>query len=119
GLAVWASDPEDSDSVKLAARLGVPLYVQADPPVADSLRWLFFLEDEVLFLHSYEQDFKPVYVDYLEGDFHRRWRSLSRNDLLLKAMGVKKGVRTICDPTCGLGYDAFLLATVRDLEVTA
>jgi 16S rRNA (guanine1516-N2)-methyltransferase len=118
-LAVWALDSEDTDSQKLAQRLGVPLYVQEDPPAADSLRWLLFLEDDALFLHSFGHDFKPLCVNYLERDFQRRWKSLSRNDLLLKAVGAKKGVRTICDPTCGLGYDAFLLATVLDLEVTA
>jgi 16S rRNA (guanine1516-N2)-methyltransferase len=118
GLAVWAVSEEDAEALKLARRLSLPLYAQEEPPAVEGLRWLFFYEDDVLFLHSFEHDFKPLYVDYL-GDFQRRWKSLSRNDLLLKAIGLKKGVRTICDPTCGLGYDAFLLATLRDLEVTA
>lgn len=118
GLAVWAAELEDSESLKLARRLGVPLHVGEEPPQGEGLQWLLFLEDDILFLHSFEHDFRPLCADYLESDFHRRWKSLSRNDLLLKAMGTKKGVRTICDATCGLGYDSFLLATVRDLEIT-
>lgn len=119
GLAVWAAEENDAESQKLALRLGVPLHVGEDPPPPGGLRWLLFIEEDALFLHSFEHDFKPLTVDYLEGDFFRRWKGLSRNDLLLKALGTKKGVRTICDPTCGLGYDAFLLATAPDLEVTA
>ncbi len=116
-VAVWSLSANDSDSLKLALRLGVPLHVGEEPP-RDGFRWLLFLEEDVLFLHDVEQELKPLVVDYLREDFRRRWRALSRNDILLKALGVKKGVRTICDPTCGLGYDAFLLA-IGDLEVTA
>lgn len=119
GLAVWAAETGDSDSLKLARRLGVPYFEQESPPSDEDLRWLLFLEEGVLFLHSFEHEFKPLCVDYLEPEFRRRWRALSRNDLLLKAIGAKKGVRTVCDPTCGLGYDAFLLATAKDMEVTA
>ena len=120
GLAVWAVDGDDSESQKLAARLGVPLLVQEDAPPADDLRWLLFFEDDELFLHSFDHDFKPLSVDYLEPEFRRRWQALSRNDLLLKALGVKKGVRTVCDATCGLGYDAFLLASAtNDRQVKA
>jgi 16S rRNA (guanine1516-N2)-methyltransferase len=116
GLAVWTDDPEDMDSLKLASRLGVPFHRGEDPPAAD---WLLFLEEGVLFLHSAaHEEFKPLYVDYLEGDFAKRWRSASRNDLLAKAVGLKKGTRSICDATCGLGYDAFFLATFPDVSVT-
>jgi 16S rRNA (guanine1516-N2)-methyltransferase len=120
GLAVWSEGEEDAEAAKLAARLGVKLYVQEEPPVSPDLEWLFFYEEETLFLHSFRHpEFKPLTIDYLSGDFARRWRHASRNDLLLKAIGLKKGVRTVCDPTCGLGYDAFFLATMKDLEVTA
>lgn len=120
GLVVWTDEPEDSDSVKLAARLGVPFYLQDEPPVGDSFRWLLFYDGGVLFLHSLaHEEFKPLFVDYLGGDFARRWRSANRNDLLAKAVGLKKGVRTICDATCGLGYDAFFLATFDGVELTA
>lgn len=119
GLAVWSHSKEDADSQKLALRLGVPLDIQDEAPEPGTIRWLLFFEDDILFLHSYENDFRPLAIDYLEGEFLRRWKGISRNDLLLKAIGVKKGVRTVCDPTCGLGYDAFLLATLKELEVTA
>lgn len=117
GLKVWGNDSEDSDGEKLAARLGVPFVVQEDPPDAE---WLLFFDDDRLYLHSGRHpEFKPLAVDYLEGDFARRWRSATKNDMLVKAIGLKKGVRTVCDATCGLGYDAFFLATFKDLEVTA
>lgn len=120
GVAVWAESAEDSEASKLASRLGVPCVVSEEPPVDDWIRWLLFYEDGLLAVHSSDHpDFLPLAVDYASGDFARRWKKASRNDLLPKALGLKKGVRTICDPTCGLGYDAFLLATFRDLEVTA
>lgn len=115
--AVWAMEEGDAESVKLANRLGIPLLVQESAP--QSPPWLLFFEGDELFLHSTELDYKPLSVNYLKGEFAKRWQKISRNDLLLKAVGLKKGVRTVCDPTCGLGYDAFLLATVDGLEVTA
>lgn len=117
GLVVWSDDPEEADAEKLAARLGVPFTVQEEPPPAE---WLMFFDDDRLFLHSGKHpEFHPIEVDYLEGEFARRWKSATKNDMLLKAIGIKKGVRTVCDATCGLGYDAFFLATFKDLEVTA
>lgn len=116
GLVVWSDDAEESDAEKLAARLHVPFQVAAEPPEA---AWLFFYDDDRLYLHSGSHDFRPLTVDFLNGEFARRWRSATRNDILIKAIGLKKGVRTVCDATCGLGYDAFFLSTFKDLEVTA
>ncbi len=117
GLKVWGNDEQDADAEKLAARLGVPLVVQEEPPEAE---WLLFFDDDRLYLHSAKHpQFKPLDVDYLEGDFARRWRSATKNDMLVKAIGLKKGVRTVCDATCGLGYDAFFLSTFKELEVLA
>ena len=118
GLVVWAAEESDADSMKLAHRLGVPLVVAEEPPGPESAKWLLFMEEDVLFLHNFEHDFKPLAIDYLEKEFQKRWRSLGGSDLLVKAIGVKKGVRTVCDLTCGLGYDSFLLATMDKLEVT-
>jgi 16S rRNA (guanine1516-N2)-methyltransferase len=119
GLVVWADGPEDSECQKLARRLGVPYVESEDPPGAEEANWLFFREDDALYLHSTQHEYNPIVVDYLEGDFYKRWKQASRNDLLVKACGLKKGVRSICDATCGLGYDAFFLSTFKDLEVTA
>jgi 16S rRNA (guanine1516-N2)-methyltransferase len=117
GLVVWRDEPGDSDAEKLALRLAVPLVEQEELPDAE---WLLFFEDELLHLHnSRHPEFRPLAVDFMEGDFARRWRSATKNDILVKAIGLKKGVRTVCDATCGLGYDAFLLSTFRELEVTA
>jgi 16S rRNA (guanine1516-N2)-methyltransferase len=120
GLVVWAEGVEDSEAEKLSQRLGVPLVAGDEPPSAEDAEWLFFYEEDELFLHSTRHEgFQPLSVDYLQGDFYRRWKNASRNDLLLKAIGLKKGVRTVCDATAGLGYDAFFLATCKDLEVVA
>jgi 16S rRNA (guanine1516-N2)-methyltransferase len=117
GLIVWADDAEDSESEKLALRLGVPFIVEEEPPEAE---WMLFFDEDGLFLNAGNFDgFHPFNVDYLSGEFLRRWKSATKNDLLVKAIGLKKGVRTVCDATCGLGYDAFFLSTFRDLDVLA
>lgn len=117
GLVVWSDDAEDSESEKLAARLFVPFIVEEEPPEAE---WLLFFDEDGLYLHAGNfEGFNPFNVDYLGGEFARRWRSATRNDILAKAIGIKKGVRTVCDATCGLGYDAFFLSTFKDLEVIA
>jgi 16S rRNA (guanine1516-N2)-methyltransferase len=117
-LLVWGLDAEDSEAPKLAQRLAVPLKVQEDMP--EGADWILFYEDETLFLFCpLHPDLKPISIDFLEGDFARRWKSASRNDMLAKAVGLKKGTRTILDATCGFGYDAFFLATFPGVEVYA
>jgi 16S rRNA (guanine1516-N2)-methyltransferase len=116
-FAVWSVDETDADSAKLAARLKIPLVHAEEPP--ENFRFLFFYEEDTLFLHSFTLGGKPFAVDYLEKEFRQRWKSISRNDIFLKALGIKKGFKTFCDPTCGLGYDAFLIATLPDCEVVA
>jgi 16S rRNA (guanine1516-N2)-methyltransferase len=116
-IAVWAMEENESESEKLAARLKIPLVRGEDPP--ENFRWILFYEEDTLFLHSFSLGGNPFAVNYLEKEFHKRWKSLSRNDIFLKALGIKKGFKTFCDPTCGLGYDAFLIATIPGLEVTA
>lgn len=117
GLCVWSLAEEDAFSVKLAARLCVPLRVQSEMPDSP---WVFFYDDGMLYLHSaLHSEFQPIVVDYLGGEFARRWRSATRNDILAKAIGIKKGVSTICDATCGFGHDAFFLSTFKGVEITA
>lgn len=117
GLVVWSDSPEDSDALKLALRLGARHVVSEEPPACD---WLLFFDEDQLYLHtSRHPELRPLSVDYLGGEFARRWRSATKNDILVKAIGLKKGVRTVCDATCGLGYDAFFLSTFKDLQVTA
>jgi 16S rRNA (guanine1516-N2)-methyltransferase len=117
GLIVWSDDKNESESFKLAKRLGARHVVSEEPPPAD---WLLFYDEDALYLHTGKHpEFHPLCVDYLAGDFARRWRSATKNDILIKAIGLKKGVRTVCDATCGLGYDAFFLSTFRELEVIA
>lgn len=118
GLVVWAMDAEETEGPKLAQRLGVPLVVQEEAP--EDAEWIFFYEDEALFLYCTRfPDLHPITIDFLDGDFARRWKTASRNDLLAKAVGLKKGTRTILDATCGFGYDAFFLATFPDVEIYA
>lgn len=117
GLVVWSDSAEESDGEKLALRLGVPWIVQEEPPDSE---WLLFFDDESLYLHTARHpEFRPLSVDFLGGEFARRWKAATKNDLLVKAIGLKKGVRTVCDATCGLGYDAFFLSTFKDIEMTA
>ncbi|MGZ3651510.1 MAG: class I SAM-dependent methyltransferase [Bdellovibrionota bacterium] len=117
GLVVWSDHKDDSESEKLALRLGVPWLIEDKPPESE---WLLFFDEDGLYLHAGAFDnFRPFNVDFLGGEFARRWRSATKNDILVKAIGLKKGVRTVCDATCGLGYDAFFLSTFKDLEVTA
>lgn len=117
GLVVWSDIPEESDAEKLALRLGARWVVSAEPPECD---WLLFYDEDCLYLHSgAHEGFKPLTVEFLHGEFARRWKSATKNDILVKAIGLKKGVRTVCDATCGLGYDAFFLSTFKDLEVIA
>lgn len=119
GLVVW-SDEEDSSAMKLADRLGVPYLQNEEPPGPDAgYQWLFFYEEGALFLHSYiHEEFDPICVDFFSSEMQRRVKSFSRNDLLAKAIGVKKGVHSVLDATCGLGTDAFLLSTLKELEIT-
>lgn len=118
GLIVWGVDEEDSESLKLAQRLGVKLEYGEEPP--EGADWILFYEEEVLFLFCPKfPELKPIAIDFLSGDFARRWKSASRNDILAKAVGLKKGTRTVLDATCGFGYDAFFLATFPDVEVYA
>lgn len=117
GLVVWSDSEADSDAYKLARRLGAEYRVSEEPPECD---WLLFFDEDQLYLHTGRHpEFRPLSVDYLGGEFARRWRSATRNDILVKAAGLKKGVRTLCDATCGLGYDAFFLSTFSGVEVTA
>ncbi len=122
GLIVWSDDPHDSDSRKLALRLGARHLVSEEPP--PNAEWLLFFDDDALYLHTAKHpEFRPLCVDYLGShggrEFARRWRSATKNDILIKAIGLKKGVRTVCDATCGLGYDAFFMSTFKELEVLA
>lgn len=118
GLIVWGVNEEDTESLKLAQRLGVKLVNSEEPP--DGAEWILFYEDEALYLFCPgHPDFKPITIDFLAGDFARRWKGASRNDMLAKAVGLKKGTRTILDATCGFGYDAFFLATFPEVEVYA
>lgn len=119
-LVVWLEGETDAPGTKLAQRLHVPALEGEEPPGSEQARWVLFYEDEVLYLfHTGHPEYHPIAVDYLGGDFYRRWKKASRNDQLPKAIGLKKGVKTVCDATAGLGYDAFFLATFRDLEVVA
>jgi len=117
GICVWSVKEEgDADSIKLANRLDIPRIVSEKPPTEGE--WIFFYDEGELFLHSLGDEFKPLSVNYLEGEFVKRWRRPSSKDLLLRAVGKKKDPISICDPTCGLGYDAFFLATQKGYDLT-
>lgn len=116
GICVWSVEEDDAEGQKLALRLEIPHVVSENPPAQGE--WVLFFDEEELFLHSLTEEFKPLSVNYLEGDFVKRWRRPSSKDLLLRAVGKKKEAITVCDPTAGLGYDAFFLATQKGFSVT-
>ncbi len=75
--------------------------------------YLLVLDQEKLTLiKAGKKNLKPLYVDFCEGSVAFRRETFSvKNDLLAKAIGVKKYANPIIlDTTAGLGRDGFLLA---------
>lgn len=61
-----------------------------------------------------DNNFNPVFVDFLEGELaHRKKHGGGRSQLIAKAVGVKPKIKlSVLDVTAGLGRDAFVLATL-------
>lgn len=75
--------------------------------------YLFVVESDRLSIH-YPQDkrIKPLFIDFNYGTFGYRWQhAQGRNELIAKAVGIKKSYRpSVIDTTAGLGRDGFLLS---------
>lgn len=110
-FAVWSEGEACPDARALAARQGLPLLQHGSAP-SPSTEYLLIFEGGVLFLQPLKKPgFKPFCIDYHSAEFIRRIKTSNRNDLLLKACGLKKGNHTVFDATFGLGYDALFLSS--------
>jgi 16S rRNA (guanine1516-N2)-methyltransferase len=68
-------------------------------------------------LRANNENFQPLYIDFLQGKNAYRQRQGYKDELLVKAIGVKSNYKpTIVDLTAGLGRDGFILASL-DCEV--
>jgi 16S rRNA (guanine1516-N2)-methyltransferase len=118
GVVVWKASEPEPEADKLAQRIGIPLRTQEEPPDEEGVRWVLFFEDHQLFLVDHHHpEMRPFALNFLSPDLKRRWKDASKNDLLPKAIGIKKGIESVCDLTGGLALDAFLLASFRSMEV--
>ena len=116
-IALWCPEEATREEHLITGRQGWPLY-QKGSSIAPDTDYLLLVDQGALFLQSVkEKDFKPFCIDYLGPDFVRRIRSSNRNDLLLKACGLKKGNTSLFDACFGLGYDAIFLSSY-DFDVT-
>lgn len=74
--------------------------------------FLLLDQEKLALINNDNKQSKPFYIDFCEGKMQFRRKSLSaKNDLLAKAIGIKKFDKPIVlDTTAGLGRDGFLLA---------
>lgn len=61
-----------------------------------------------------ENNFNPIFVDFLEGELaYRKKQGGGKSQLIAKAVGIKPKIKlSILDVTAGLGRDAFVLAAL-------
>lgn len=60
-------------------------------------------------------DYKPIYVDFMQGKlaYRRRHHGISLREPLARAIGIKPTLLpSVMDITAGLGQDAFIIATL-------
>lgn len=115
-VAVRSTEGQEADGLKISQRLQVPLLSDSEETTR---RWIFFYANDELYLQDQQRpNYKPIYVDFLSKEFEHRCKSANRSDLLLKAIGLKKGVKTLFDATCGFGYDCTFINSLTDMVVT-
>ncbi len=124
-LAVAATGPEtQKQAQELAQSLGLPV-VNEIPHTnrrrkakedSSAFPWnmLLVMRQERLELQERgPRAAGPVYVDFIGGSLGYRSEHGGTKQLITRAVGIKRGRRpTILDATCGLGRDAFLLASL-------
>lgn len=77
-----------------------------------SNRYQLLNEEGRLELHDLNREFKPIYVDFVDGHLNHR-RTFRGKELIAKAVGIKKDhMPFVLDATAGLGRDAFILASL-------
>jgi 16S rRNA (guanine1516-N2)-methyltransferase len=99
----------ESEGRLLAKQLGIPIIshekLQTYPMI------LSFTKERIELLFPQEQ-LRPLYVDFLDkATTTRLQKCQGRNELIAKAVGIKKGyLPVVIDTTAGLGGDAIILA---------
>ena len=94
---------------RLAERLGLPLFADADEATANT-DLLLMLTSERLELLEVGSRAKPVYAEFVSGKVGYR-RTQPGRAPVARAVGAKETFRpTVFDVTAGLGQDAFTLA---------
>lgn len=85
-------------------------FIQTDH---DHYPYLLVLDyNQVAIHYSQDKKIKPLVVDFGSGPFgYRLQHAQGRNELIAKAVGIKKSYRpSVIDATAGLGRDGFLLS---------
>lgn len=96
-----------SAAKELAAYLDVPFTQETE-----AYEYLLELSSQQLSLMQQHSSFKPLFVDFQSREMKHRCKLANfRNEILVKALGLKKNSATsIVDATGGLGRDSFILA---------
>lgn len=104
----------DDQANQLAAQLKLPLFQKKKVKEIDYL----LIVGDALSLIPYASKLssrgKGICIDFLSGRYHYRKTHAGKNQLIAKAVGLKKyGLPLrILDVTAGLGQDAFVLASL-------
>lgn len=98
--------PGQVEPEKLAERTGLPL-AAPDDPAYDA--WLTQTPTRLELRFASAIGFRPLYTEFARGPQAYRQKHPAR-ELLLRAIGLRHGVRNVIDATAGLGRDAFVLA---------
>jgi 16S rRNA (guanine1516-N2)-methyltransferase len=116
-LAVVITDSNSARSEELrriADLAQIPINSEIDLGFAYSL---VETEDRLLIINSQDPRQK-IYADFVSGPFQQRLRSMGKGSDLAKAIGVNKGIKTVCDATAGWCVDSLVLKKMG-LTVTA
>lgn len=108
-LAVRPSHPAlQAAAAALAQQLNLPLY---HPELAVEL--VLLLSDERLELQEQRKQGARLAVDFVAGKAgYRRRSGGGKQQALVRAIGLRREALQVLDATAGLGYDAFVLASV-------
>jgi len=105
-IAIYHTTPQ---AIALSLQLKLPLVESMN----NTYEYVLEEVEDRLQLHcNKEKNFKPIYVDFVQGKAQYRRLSVGK-ELLAKAIGYKKKISlNVVDATAGLGGDAFVLANL-------
>jgi 16S rRNA (guanine1516-N2)-methyltransferase len=108
-IALATSSPQHLNELRqLADQLQIPIVDATD----SNYSYLLILTDEGLKLHSVKENFKDIFVNFIDPRNYLRYTKLNiRNELIARAAGIKANYKPkVLDATAGLGKDGFVLA---------